>query len=434
MFLDDGLIVETSQSSCASVSSRIKDDLIASGFVPKVEKSLWTPSQALEWLGFEVDTFRFTLAVPDRKLTKLRLSVDALLDSCSSAVHVRTVSSVIGQIIAMKQVIGSVAQLMTRSLSSDCLKARSWSDKICLSSESINQLLFWKENIRKLNVRSLFSDSSPTRIVFTDASDTGFGGFCVYYGKKMAHRQWSEYERTMSSTWRELKAVSLVLKSFNSFMKSNAIKLFTDNQNVCSIIQKGSMKSDLQSIALDIYTLCLRYSIQLEVDWIPRELNDQADFLSKLTDVDDWAIADYIFTEIDTMWGPHTVDRFSSYYNTKLSRFDSRYWNPGCETVDTFTADWSGEMNWIVPPVYLVARVLNHMRKGHSKGTLIVPKWYSASFWPLLVENGEFIEEIKEFVYLPTSKHAYIPSRIKGGLFGVQDLKFDMLAMKVDFT
>ncbi len=28
-------------------------------------------------------------------------------------------------------------------------------------------------------------------------------------------------------------------------------------------------------------------------------------------------------------WGPHTIDRFASYYNKKINRFDSRFWNPG---------------------------------------------------------------------------------------------------------
>ena len=77
----------------------------------------------------------------------------------------------------------------------------------------------------------------------------------------------------------------------------------------------------------------------------------KADLLSKLSDRDDWAVADYIFQELDRKWGPHSIDRFASYYNKKVSRFDSSYWNSGSKIVDTVTADWSDEKNWIVPPV-----------------------------------------------------------------------------------
>ena len=41
-----------------------------------------------------------------------------------------------------------------------------------------------------------------------------YGGYMVELGPEMAHGQWSEAEALLSSTWRELKAVYLVLLSF----------------------------------------------------------------------------------------------------------------------------------------------------------------------------------------------------------------------------
>ena len=78
-------------------------------------------------------------------------------------------------------------------------------------------------------------------------------------------------------------------------------------------------------------------------------------------------------------------------------------------------------------------RVLSHMRKYNAKGTLVVPQWFSASFWPLLCTQGTFIKEVTDLVYLPCVKEAYVPSRIEGGFFGVSDLKFSMLALKLDY-
>ena len=49
--------------------------------------------------------------------------------------------------------------------------------------------------------------------------------------------------------------------------------MVTENQTVCSIVEKGSMKCDLQEIAFEIHSFCLKHSIILVMEWIPREQN-----------------------------------------------------------------------------------------------------------------------------------------------------------------
>ena len=83
--------------------------------------------------------------------------------------------------------------------------------------------------------------------------------------------------------------------------------------------------------------------------WVPQEQNQLADYLSKLTDVDDWGISPDFFLWISTLWGPFTVDRFATWYNTKCLRFNSRFWNPGCEGMDALTQNWHGENSGLVP-------------------------------------------------------------------------------------
>ncbi|XP_046567698.1 uncharacterized protein LOC124276085 [Haliotis rubra] len=156
---------------------------------------------------------------------------------------------------------------------------------------------------------------------------------------------WNQEEARQSSTWRELKAVYMVLASLVSSLDRRKVKWFTDNQNIVSIVDKGSMKSHLQSIAVDIFDVCLKHNIDLSIQWLPRNGNLQADYLSRLVDYDDWGIASVVFGSIDKLWGPHHVDRFASYYNAKLEQFNSRYSNPGCAAVDAFTVTWRETMN-----------------------------------------------------------------------------------------
>ena len=40
-----------------------------------------------------------------------------------------------------------------------------------------------------------------------------------------------------------------------------------------------------------------------------------------------------MFKQLDQLWGPYSIDRFASSYNAKLSRFNSRFLQPGTEAV-----------------------------------------------------------------------------------------------------
>ena len=132
------------------------------------------------------------------------------------------------------------------------------------------------------------------------------------------------------------------------------VRWFTDNQNVVRIVQYGSKKPDLQAEALSIFSICLKQHIRIEPEWIPRERNALADYISRLVDYDDWTLNPGIFSMLDAMWGPHTIDRFANSFNHQLVRFNSRFGDPGAEAVDAFTCDWANENNWWCPPLYLV--------------------------------------------------------------------------------
>ena len=136
----------------------------------------------------------------------------------------------------------------------------------------------------------------------------------------------------------------------------------------------------------------------MQVDWVPRSLNVHADSISRFIYCDDWGVSIYFFNHVDGIWGPHSVDRFANSHNSKLTRFCSRYWNPGCEGVDAFCYDWVGENNWLVPPVSLVPRVIRHLAHCKAVGTLIVPEWVSSPFWPMLCRIESHYHSVKGIV------------------------------------
>ena len=133
--------------------------------------------------------------------------------------------------------------------------------------------------------------------------------------------------------------------------------------------------------------MCVNNQINLLPRWIPRNLNQEADnILSRTGDNDDWSVSQSLFDVLNTKWGPHTVDRFANDYNAK---FNSRWWCTGTECVDTFVTSWKDEINWLVSPPRLIMKTLDKLYKECTSGTLIVPEWSSAPFWPLLFPEGK---------------------------------------------
>ena len=105
------------------------------------------------------------------------------------------------------------------------------------------------------------------------------------------------------------------------------------------------------------------------------------------------------------------------------------------EQVDAFTADWSGEVNWILPPPYLVPKVIQHMRYGGEDGTLIVPLWPSAPWWPLLTVNGCYPQSwILDWMDLPLKDDMFIPATAESGLFGLGIPSYWVLALRICFS
>ena len=247
------------------------------------------------------------------------------------------------------------------------------------------------------------------------------------------HGLWVNDEIAQSSTWRELEALRRVTITNIDKLSGHTVKYCTDNRNIKYILSSGSNVDILQNLCLKMHDICDKYNILFVVEWIPREENKKADYLSRCSDSDDWSISDRIFEILNDKWGPHDIDRFASNYNNKCKRFNSRWWVPGTEAVDSFTQNWSGDINWVVPPPNIIMKVIKKMESDKCKTTLIIPKWESASFWPHVIQNNGKYKDFVKDVYMLPIVGAVISGRGNNGLFNTEPFSFRMMALKCDF-
>ena len=405
MYID---IVMPQQQAASDACKIVQQSLEEAGFLLNKQKSHLDPEHKGTWLGFHIDLAKGTIAIPENKVAELI----ALLRSAlrERALKAKAVASIVGKIISMGLGIGPVARLRTRYLYRLIVQRKSWDDTLNLDNDAINEIQFWLNSIESFNGQSIWKSASAVRLVYADASSTGYGGYVLEHGHHIAHGQWTLNEMVKSSTWRELTAVVRILRAVARKLANYRVRWFTDNQNLVRIINAGSRVSELQTIVLEIFNLAFRYQIKLEPEWIPRGENELADYYSRLVDYDDWAINPAVFWVLDSLWGLHTIDRFANSRNAQLPRFNSRYWNPCTEAVDAFTVNWSGENNWWCPPVCLIPRVIQHASVCRVVGTLIVPHWVSSPFWPILCPTGtKFAYMVKEVVQLPRSSDLIVP-------------------------
>ena len=102
--------------------------------------------------------------------------------------------------------------------------------------------------------------------------------------------------------------------------------------------------------------------------------------------------------------------------------------------MDTFTRSWDFDNNWVCLPPHLVPRTPRHMRSCRAQGTLIVPLWRSAPFWPLLTSDGSHLAHfVEDWVDLPPLKTTLCLGCHSSGVFGRENLNFRVLAVRINF-
>jgi hypothetical protein len=169
--------------------------------------------------------------------------------------------------------------------------------------------------------------------------------------------------------------------------------LYFDNANAALICTKGSPKPRLQKYAENIADISVAFNIKLNTVWIPRDLNNLADSLSKVVDYEDYSLKTSVFDEICTEFGVRPiVDCFANDKNAKTKLFYSVTYCPNTAGIDCFAYNWKmAGLCWLFPPPRLIGKTLSHMQNCAAEGLLLVPQWRNSYFYPLLMDVNKSV-------------------------------------------
>ena len=152
-----------------------------------------------------------------------------------------------------------------------------WHAKLSWFRTALEDLEFWSGSFGQYHGQP-FWRKRPTRVTelsWSDTGDSGWGGFSVRFlelwleaktrhhtakGAQFTKGEWAksilQASASASSTWRELRAILVILISLSKEIEDGVCIQRTDNQAAVRIIQAGSSKPHLQRKALEIHKPC----------------------------------------------------------------------------------------------------------------------------------------------------------------------------------
>ena len=123
--------------------------------------------------------------------------------------------------------------------------------------------------------------------------------------------------------------------------KGKNILILSDNISTIAFLNHMCPVRELTQLAKAIWAECMDNNVMIYARHLPGRSNVETDSLSGLQDKYEWRLHPMIFHLLDSMWGPHIVDRFSSFVTTHLPFYNSRYFDS-----QTCGVDGLAQRNW----------------------------------------------------------------------------------------
>lgn len=386
IYLDDILIMNQSLTGIQSDLSTAVYLLENLGFLINQEKSVLVPSHVTEFLGFTVNSETMTLSLPKEKVIKIKQNC---LDLASrQSVSARDLAQLIGRLTATNQAVlpsplhyRSLQLLKTKALHT----GGNYDHHVQLDEDSKQELIWWSSKLSKWNGRALVRPQ-PNIIVKSDASLRGWGAICQ---NTKTGGLWMENERDQHINELELKAAFLAIQCFQSKILKKHVLLQSDNKVAIAYINNmgGTKSKKLINLASQIWQWCLEREITLTGEYLPGDMNIEADWESRhFKDKSSWKLDPEIFIHLMKIIGPCTVDLFADRTNAQLNKYFSWKEDPHAQALDAMLQTWRDIMGYAFPPFCMITPCLAKVREEKCQIVIVTPTWQTQPWYPLLLQ------------------------------------------------
>jgi hypothetical protein len=226
-----------------------------------------------------VDAEKYVYRVPADKRQRVAKVVDAILQKAITGkwLEVKDLQRLTGSLISW-DLAAAQARLMTRGLYQ--LIARAGGSRLVPpDEEAVEDLRYWAHAVQGTIEYRIRPRPSEVK-VFTDASAEAWGA--VMYGTRVAG-QLPQVSWSHSSTVRELMALAAAVKALGPQLESKSVCFCMDSAPaVRNMINGGSKHAHLTAHVKQVTVQLQELKTVAQFEWVPRELNGDADALSRL--------------------------------------------------------------------------------------------------------------------------------------------------------
>ena len=413
IFVDDSYLQGNTKTECEDNVWVTIHLLRKLGFTINDEKSVFCPTQVIEFLGFIISSLDMTVRLNEKKIADIKKKVIEFFNSKN--VTIRDLASLIGTLVSTFSAIafGRLYYRKLEMLKINALKAASndVNATIVLNDCALKELNWWLYN---LDFKREIETPPVDCIIHTDANKLGLG---ADNDLTPTGSHWTNEEDTHVNI---LKLLAIYMAA-RSYCKSNAykhVRIMSDNTTAISYVNNmGGIKSiSCNQIAFDIWQYCISKNMWISAAFIPGKKNKTADYKSRnFKDNTEWQLKSTIFSQVVEILSCNPdIDLFASYLNCQMDKYVSWQPDPYSFAVDAFSISWSEYTNvYAFPPFSLVGPVLTKLRQDKVTGIIVIPYWTTQYWFPMmlemLTEHPLLLPNQKDTIQLPFRKDVIHP-------------------------
>lgn len=368
--------------------------LISLGYFIGLSKSCLKPVTVVRFLGYLCDSERQAFILPQDKRLKFAALREAILENKS--VSLKNLQRFSGKTISFALLVPA-AKLYTNATYQAIAKAnKSSTTKIDLSEALRLEILHWR-------FLDSWDDCLPWRSefhvqiqTFSDASNTGWGGFLLEKGKARSETRgyWDTQERELPITAKETLALLYSLKNLAEGHMNSKVDVFVDSKVLVACWERQLSKSAVIADALKgIFRFCAARGLDLSLRYIPSSENP-ADASSRVLSDLDAMLSETCWRRLDQTFGPHSIDLMAIPSNARRDHSGHRLpffaLFPCQESAGTNVFSQSlppYENAYVFPPFVLVGPLLRYLLAQGCALTIIVPDLCPRKYWWPILER-----------------------------------------------
>jgi len=323
IYLDDILIVNTTSRGVQKDLAFMLQTLEQAGMMVNIKKSVLSPCQEMDHLGFTLNLQDGVLEVPKEKIKTVRRELGKVLTH--QQMTCRKMAAILGNIRSFLMAMPFLRAFTDHMLAFVNQQSQFGWDKSLNIPKSLQQ------EVRDLNQLTSswtgrpFQEKVVVRKLHSDSSNHGWAGVDVEHGTVV-----QEFWRGKSGLHINVKELDAAVQTVKSLAKPReVVHLSVDNSVAFSYLSRGGGRlPHFNKMMRDFWRWTMEREIQVQVALVP-SAQDQADLLSRTPlDKGDYTLDTWLFKKLKSKMSKFVrpeIDMFASPGNHKLKKFVSRY-------------------------------------------------------------------------------------------------------------